>query len=207
MTAGVAAPSAAVDLSGFASVQPHPNLPTLGVDRYHGVECFDIGEDGDMLILGHVGTLRAIEVFRARLRGLTSRGEADHIMHDLETAKESTQHLWAVRITRCQTYPMCRSLGPTGQDGKPCHDDDGTGHDDHDWSDWSDRTDQLTKPTEEGLWMRWCDRCNLYETRPARPRTNRCTQCRQIDDCGDFYLRCDAAPDTPGAFPVTYWTA
>ncbi len=127
-----------VDLSGFAALQPFPDLPVLGVDRYYGAECFCIGDDGDMLILGHVGTLRALAIFRARLRQLTGRDEADHLMHDAETALESIAHLWAVKVTRCWTYPMCRSLGPTG-DGLPCHDDNGAGHDTHDWSEWSDR--------------------------------------------------------------------
>ncbi len=55
--------------------------------------------------------------------------------------------------------------------------------------------------------MRWCGRCDLYETDPPREPSNRCITCRNIDDSGDFYLACDAAPGAPGAFPVTYWTA
>jgi hypothetical protein len=199
--------AAHIDLSWYAPRQPFPDLPSPGFDRFYGVDTIDIGDDGAMLIPGHVGTLRAVAVFRARLRWLLgSPREANEVMRSLDYARGNIAHLWAVQVPRCDAYPMCGSLGPI-EDGKPCRDDRGRAYDDHEWSSWYGRPEILGPAREGGVErLRCCRNCALYETDPPSVVVNPCAQCREIDDYG-WLIRWDATPDTPGAFPITLWRA
>lgn len=205
------APSLPAELPDFAFRQPFLNLPTPGFDRYYGgIECCCMGEDGDMMIIGHVGTLRALAVFRARLRSVWDRREADAEMRDLDRARSRVERCWAVRMTRCATYPMCGSLGPI-DDGSICHDfhdeGDGRGYNEHLWPDWTPWPDEIAGPSNIER-LRCCCRCNFAEADPPRAEvTNRCTTCAEIDDSDDFYLCWPVSADTPNAFPVTVWLA
>ena len=56
--------------------------------------------------------------------------------------------------------------------------------------------------------LRSCNNCNLHQADPpGLKRTNPCTRCAEIDDAAGFYIRWNAKPNEPGAFPITVWRA
>ncbi len=215
------------DMDGWAHRQPWTGIyPGPHLPVYDGVRVCDVGENNEMLILGHVGKLRAVVVFWKRIEATCGRRDAtsaiaditDH--NDLKRASEIVRHRWATQVSRCATYPACGSLGPVA-DGKPCHDIEWghagdppasiTAYDDHDWAGWSRREADLTTPKMNGaVRLRCCYRCNLYQSERAdgtvhTADSNRCATCAEVDESGDLYFRWDATPDNPRAFPVTVW--
>ncbi len=219
------------DKDGWARRQPFAGIyPGAHLPIYDDVRVCDVGEDNEMLILGHVGKRRAVVVFWKRIEALCGRGDANSVIaditdhDDLSRAAEMVRHRWATHVTRCATYPACGSLGPVS-DGKPCHDVEWahagdppasiTAYDDHDWAGWTSREEDLTTrwhtPKMNGaVRLRCCYRCDLHQAEKADGTVhtadfNRCPTCLEIDGSGDLYFRWDATPDDPRAFPVTVW--
>jgi hypothetical protein len=144
---------------------PALTVPDLaGFDTCYGVRISCIGDDGDMVMLGHVDRRRAIAAVRAYLRKLWMvQAEVDdhltcHLGLDPGDAERAAErgfefdagiHRHAVVVEHCNRWPACQE--PDADCGEP---DSCTGLGGYDW-----------------------------------------------------YLKVDdVTPDTPGAFPITYWS-
>lgn len=205
-------PNTPADLPEWAPVQPFDSsgVPELSMfPSYGGVTVVDIGEDGDMIIVGHLGVLAALTAFTTNRRQHIGDREAREEFGDVNQARGRVQHMWATAAQRCATYPMCRPLGPTG-DGHPCHSVDDEAFDEHKWGPRYGRPRQMepvVKPHQVTRW-RQCDRCDLREvTRvdgTVELHDSPCSTCTEIDDAGGFYIEWQPEP-TDGAFPITRW--
>lgn len=109
------------DPSPVATVPPW-HLPTgnlldlpLFTTRYR-VRICDIGEDGDLVMLGHVGTLRALAAVRAKLRAdLGPDAVTDASQWQPGTRfTDRVEHCHGVLATGCDNHPDC------GQDPELC---------------------------------------------------------------------------------------
>jgi hypothetical protein len=113
---------ARTDLDGF-QLPDTTNVPDLPeFDTYYGVWLSPIGDEGDVVILGHAGKLRALAAIRAWLRyceGANRACRADdphawaRVNESLRGWDPSSQpvddvdHRYAVVLTHCAEYPSC----------------------------------------------------------------------------------------------------
>lgn len=110
---------------------PIPDLD--GFDTFYGVRISCIGEDGDMIMLGHVDDRHAIAVVRAYLRRLQGPVDADEYLNDrLARDPDDLRHAiergyvdvfrpvartYAREIKHCDRFPQCQ--GPDVDCGPP----------------------------------------------------------------------------------------
>ncbi len=196
------------NLDGFAHADL-TRVPDLALfSTFYGVRLSQIGEDGDVVLLGHPGKLRAFAAMRAWLR--YDCGDAEVLYEWEGPVVDRLRHQWAIVRTHCDDWPACSI-----EDGFPCHDEDEdrTGYPEHDWSEWVPWPNWRPSPdpsSHKPERSRYCGRCNamnVYPEPPAgQPRPPRCRECADIADCA-WWLDCNTTPDAPGSFPVTYWSA
>jgi hypothetical protein len=133
------------DLSGFAT--------------HYGVRISCIGEDGDMVILGHVDRRRTIAAVRAYLR-----------------------YLWGNQLEVDDYLSSRLLLDP-----------------------W-----EYTRAAERAVTATAGARSHAVQLPPPCDQPRTCT-CDRNPSCVEmsgvsWWLDCDADPDNPDAFPVTYWS-
>lgn len=189
-----------------------PRIPDLaGFTVCYGVPVSSIGEDGDLVALGHYPPHRALAAFNRYSRtviGLKDITDGGYVS-DMTALLKAMEPKWAVQRQHCATFPQCGSVGPVA-DGFPCHDDEGTGYPDHAWDEWSEPWRPSTSSPLTGLRRRSCDNCDarelLHPDGRVEQRDNPCDDCVEIDDCS-WYLEWAAEPNCPGAFPIMLWRA
>lgn len=139
-------------------------IPDLdGFDTYYGVKISFIGEDGAMVMLGHVDDRHAIAVARAYQRHLVGRVEADNYLWNRLGLYPSVRNRAAERGVLETLNPVARSYAVV---------------------------------------VKHCDRwptCQAPDGECGGPVT-----CQGLASDG-WWLKCDADPTRPGAFPVSYW--
>ncbi len=120
-----------------ATATPEHVIPDLpGFATHYGVRICNIGDDGDMVMLGHVDDRTAVAVARAYLRSLQSRIEADLYLdgrlgrdpwdyqrawaRDALSIFEPVKRKWAVRIKNCDRWPACQEPHADCGNPAPC---------------------------------------------------------------------------------------
>ncbi len=106
-------PDSVAEINPYASADPttYPDLDPF--DDVDGVRVSYVGDDGDMIVLGHPGRLRALNaVYKLLVRDL-GRDEAD-----VDLGRRCLVYGWAYKMERCAEFPDCTNLAcPECQDG------------------------------------------------------------------------------------------
>ncbi len=122
-------------MSTTTTVRALPDLD--GFDTHYRVRISCVGDDGDMVMLGHVPPRRAIAAVRAYLRRLLGNqievdDQLNHRLgripwvrefartHDADDMFTPGQHRWATLVRTCDRWPVCRDPGHECGTPAPC---------------------------------------------------------------------------------------
>lgn len=104
-------------ISDWAKPAPHPNTPDLpGFETHYGCRVSVVGEDGEMIILGHAGKLRTLAAFNAYSRRTVGLKDISDGIRPADMAQyiEGISHRWATTEDGSndydwvmQTYKTC----------------------------------------------------------------------------------------------------
>lgn len=120
--------------SGATTTTTEPALPELEwFETHYGVPISHVGDEGDMVMLGHIPAHRATAAVRAYLRKLQGERDADRYLtyrlgSDRTTRRlaaergmldifQPGEHRWAVVVRHCDRWPTCQL--PDGDCGSP----------------------------------------------------------------------------------------
>lgn len=97
-----------------------PRIPQLdGFEVHYGIPVSSIGEDGDMIVLGHHDGKQALSALNAYAKSL---GWIDLLDGDgrwtdaWKVALSQVESRWALLVERCDEYPKCAT--DLSEDGK-----------------------------------------------------------------------------------------
>lgn len=96
------------------TVTPAATFPDLsGFTTHYGVRLCEIGDDGDIVVLGHVDPRTATAAIRELLRGQLDRVEADEVIRRNSRRRDGSgwpvTHSYAVLLEHCSAWPDCRT--------------------------------------------------------------------------------------------------